>query len=197
MKLIGLIAIVMGTMWTFLGATGIAIASTWPLPQGAIPVVVASLGSAAFAALGLMALSGGIDAVRGRPSGLRRLADATNVMVGMAVVIGAGSGLAAIRAGAEPLGLFLTGAVVSTVAAIAILRWIGRALRSRVASHGTSPPAPLEGSRAARPWTRRVLPWVAIAALFVGLVLVLRARLLETMQRLRDHTIELSPPEED
>jgi hypothetical protein len=144
-----------------------------------------------------MVLSGGLDAVRGRLSGLGRLADATNVMIGMGVVIGAGGGVLMIYVGGPALGLSLAGAVAATVSAAAILRWMGRALRARAASHGASPSAPLEGSPVARPWTRYALPWVAVAALFVGLVLLLRASVLETLRRLQNHTIELSPPEDD
>jgi formylglycine-generating enzyme required for sulfatase activity len=196
MKAVGVTAIIFGAIWALLGALGVAIACTWPRIALA-PIVFTFLASSAFVALGLVVLRGGLDLARGRPSGARRLIGATRLMSGMAFGIGVWIGVLVVWMGARPLAMWLPAVFIATVMGAAMAQGTGRVLRQRLAALDVGPvPDDVEVYPSPPSRIGRALPWLALALLAVGVVLVARAGVLQELQQLRRRMVA-KPPSPD
>ena len=173
-RAVGFVAVVLGGVWTLLGTLGVFIVLSWGWDARVRSTsVFMLLVSAGFAVLGVAALRGGLDAMRGRPPGVRLLAIATHGLAAMVVVIGVWTGLQVAQASVRPAGVWFGSIAISTLGGVGIAYGIGAALRRWVVrpdARGAEPIEAFESASRTRAW----VPWtiVAIAALAGALLLV-------------------------
>jgi formylglycine-generating enzyme required for sulfatase activity len=180
MRTVGLVATVLGGAWTVLGAFGVVAALSWGFGAGAADralITFILVASAGFVVLGVAVLRGGLGSVRGRASGVRRLAAATHGITLMALVIGGGITWEMLQLHIQPTAMWVGAAAISTLVGAGLAHGIGRVLRRWMRARegagaengdrgGAEPPA---SGQPRRRWSF----WEMVAAGVLGLALLL------------------------